>query len=95
MCPQTINSIYNVWQNNFADLYDYFEINYFQDQEYNFIQNYQLRAPLSIVLQNVNNGVMTNWVKIDNPQTGYLPSPIYKERLISDINNFFGHIPSF
>lgn len=46
--------IEQVYNNNFADRYNIFLINYANDQENDFIQTYNLTQPLEVVLVQIN-----------------------------------------
>lgn len=64
-CPQTIELIENIYNKYFADQYDFYIINYQDDENYNFIQNYNLSLPLEVVLQRVEDGQMTAFRKLE------------------------------
>ena len=55
-CPQTIDLIEQVYNNNYQDSYNLYVIDYGNDQEYNFIQTYQLSQPLEVVMVRVDDG---------------------------------------
>lgn len=67
-CPQTIALVEQVYDQYFQDQYQFFVIDYFSDDEYNFMQVYQLDSPVSMVLQRVADGQPEGFRKYDNLQ---------------------------
>jgi hypothetical protein len=87
-CPRAMDMIYNIYEQNYALDFSYFEINY-QDEGNNVLQNdYQLNQPLSIVLLRINDGMARGYYKIENPQN-WIDDPFYfTENITTAINNF-------
>ena len=88
-CPQTIELIEDVYNANYQDTYNLYIINYQDDENYNFIQNYNLSQPLEVVLQQVVDGKMTNFIKLENLQTQISDPTSFFDNLTYQINNFF------
>ena len=64
-CPQTIDLIEQIYDNNFQNEYDLFVIDYGNDDEYNFIQTYNLSQPLEVVLVRVDDGITFGYKKLE------------------------------
>lgn len=64
-CPRTINLIEQVYNHNFQNEYDLFVIDYGNDDEYNFIQTYNLSQPLEVVLVRVDDGATFGYKKLE------------------------------
>ena len=88
-CPQAMHMIYDVYQQYYADQYSYFEIDYAEDGENQFAVDYDLFAPLSIVLVDINDGMARGYEKIDNPQQWLDVPRFFEDKLTTRINNFF------
>lgn len=88
-CARTMGMIYNVYMQNYSNEYSYFEINYSNEDEYQFRMDYDLMTPLSIVLVKVNDGMARDYYKIDNPQFWSVDANFFNNRLTTLINNFF------
>ncbi len=89
-CAQAIGMIYNLYEQNYSGQYSYFEINYADPWEHNFVEDYDLDSPLSIVLVRVNDGMARGYYKIDNPQFWVEDPSYFSQYITSQINNFFG-----
>lgn len=81
-CPQTIELIEQVYNRNYQNEYSLFLINYQNDDEYNFIETYDLNQPLEVVLVDVADGQSIGYKKLENLQNQ-----------ISDPGQFFGKPP--
>lgn len=89
-CPQTIELIEDVYNANYQGIYDFYIINYQDDLNYNFIQNYNLNQPLEVVLQQVVDGQMTNFQKLDYLQNQISDPTSFSDNLTNQINSFLG-----
>lgn len=65
-CAQTIDLIENIYNENYKNTYNLYIINYEEDQDYNFIQTYQLSKPLEVVLVRVDDGAEFGFRKLEN-----------------------------
>ena len=78
----------NIYNKYFADQYDFYIINYQDDENYNFIQNYNLSLPLEVVLQRVEDGQMTAFRKLEYLQNQISDPVSFSENLQYQINSF-------
>ncbi len=88
-CPQTIELIENIYNQYYANNYDFYIINYQDDEDYNFIQNYNLSQPLEIVLQQVEDGQMTNFRKLEYLQNQISDPISFSDNFRYQVNSFF------
>lgn len=65
-CPKTIEMIEQVYNQYYQNQYSLFIINYQNDNEYNFIETYNLSQPLEVVMVQVNDGATSGYKKIEN-----------------------------
>ena len=88
LCSQAMGMIYQIYEEYFINQFNLFEINYTDEGEYGMQESYNLSQPLSLVLVRINDGMSRGYYKIDNPQF-WIDDPFYfKQRLLSEINNF-------
>jgi len=90
-CPQTIALIERIYDENYQDLYDLFIIDYGNDDEYNFIQTYDLNKPLEVVLVRADDGATFGYKKIDNLNYQISDPISFADYFKSQINSFFGN----
>ena len=88
-CPQTIELIEQVYNRNYQNKYSLFLINYQNDDEYNFIETYDLNQPLEIVLVDVADGQSIGYKKLENLQNQISDPVSFSENLQYQINSFF------
>ena len=87
-CAAAIRLIYNIYQENYADSIQFFEIDYALEDEFQLKLTYDLTQPLSIVVVRIRDGMAQGFYKIDNPQF-WMNDPYYfREKIINGINNF-------
>lgn len=89
-CPETIALIENIYNQNYQNEYDLFVIDYGNDDEYNFIQTYQLNRPLEVVLVKVDNGAQFGWKKLEGLNYQISDQTSFSDNLQYQINSFFG-----
>ncbi len=89
-CPETIALTEQIYNQYYAGKYSLFVIDYQNDEEYDFINAYNLSAPLSVVLVKVQDGQSLGYQKIANPQNLIEASEDYEQYLTERINNFLG-----
>ncbi|MBR1601725.1 MAG: hypothetical protein IJ677_09160 [Alphaproteobacteria bacterium] len=88
LCSQAMGMIYDIYEEYFINQFNLFEINYTDEDEYGMQESYNLSQPLSVVLVRINDGISRGYYKIENPQF-FVNDPFYfKQRLLSEINNF-------
>ena len=88
-CAKTMGMIYNIYQQYYNGVYSYFEINYANDDAYQFSIDYDLMTPLSIVLVKINDGMARGYLKMDHPQFWAADPQFFEQQLTTKINNFF------
>lgn len=87
-CARAMGMIYDVYEQNYANQFSYFEINYQDEGEFPMQLAYNLQEPLAIVLVRINDGMSRGFSKIDNMQY-WVNNPLYfKEKLMTAINDF-------
>lgn len=89
-CPQTVSLLRQYYNELYTNVYDFQVINYQQDQEYNYIQAYNLNEPLEIVLVKIENGEQTGYKKLHNLQFQYDDPTSFKETFENDVNSYLG-----
>ena len=87
-CAEAMGMIYNLYQQNYTNQFNLYEINYSEDNAFNFRIQYNLTQPLSIVLVKIENGKAVAYYKIDNPQYWVGDAFIFNHRVTNQINNF-------
>ena len=88
-CPEAMALLEQIYQQYYSGVYGYFEINYANDDAYQFSIDYDLMTPLSIVLVKINDGMARGYLKIDNPQFWAADPQFFEQQLTTKINNFF------
>lgn len=90
-CPQAMSMIENLYQRRYADTYNLFMIDYQNDQEYDFITQYQLSQPLEVVLVRIQDGAAFGYEKIENLQNMTSDTVSFDDYVSERINNFLGN----
>lgn len=90
-CPETIALTEQIYNRFYNGKYALFVIDYENDDEYDFINAYNLNAPLSIVLVKIDQGQTLGYQKIVNPQNLINSSTDYTQYLTERIDNFLGY----
>lgn len=88
LCSQAMGMIYNIYEEYFLNQFSYFEIDYTDEDEFGMQMSYNLNQPLSVVLVHISDGMSRGYYKIDNPQYWVQNPQYFKQRLLSQINNF-------
>ncbi len=89
-CPQAIELLEQLYQQNYQNQYSLLMINYENDDEYDFIETYQLSQPLEVVLVRVNDGAVFGYKKIENLENMVSDPVSFNEYVSSQINGFLG-----
>ena len=89
-CPQAIELIEQVYNNNYQNQYNLFIIDYGDDQEYNFIQTYQLNHPLEVVMVRVDDGAQFGFKKLENLNYQTSDPLSFADNLKFQIDSFLG-----
>ena len=90
-CPQTIELIESIYDQEYTNLYNLFLINYQNDMENDFIAKYNLQQPLEIVLVQVNDGAEFGYKKLKYLEN-MISDPIsFEEYFTNQVNTFLGN----
>lgn len=89
-CPQTISLIEQVYDNNYQENYSLFVINYGNDDEYNFINTYQLSKPFEVVLVKVDDGAEFGYKKLEDLNYRISDPLSFADELTFQIDSFLG-----
>ena len=87
-CPETIELIEQVYQQNYQNQYELFVIDYGDDDEYNFIQTFDLDKPLEVVLVRVDDGAVFGYKKLENLNYQISDPLSFSDNLVYQINSF-------
>ena len=87
----TIDLIEKIYKSYYADNYSLFIINYQAENEYNFIETYQLRQPLEIVLVRINDGAVFGYQKIRKLQEEIYDPISFTQNFKFRVNEFLGN----
>lgn len=90
-CPQAIDMIEEVYNQNFLNNYSLFLINYDEDNNAGFVQTYGLSNPLEVVMVYVNNGQFQGYQKIEGLQDMTSSPQAFDEYFISQVNGYLGY----
>ena len=88
LCSEAMGQIYDIYEEYYTNQFSLFEIDYTDEDEFGMQESYDLSQPLSIVLVRIQDGQSRGYYKIDNPQDFINDEFYFKERLITEINNF-------
>lgn len=90
-CPQAMEMIEQVYNQNYQGIYNLILINYQDDQEYNFIETYNLSKSLEVVLVKVDDGATFGYNKVEGLQNMVFDPTGFNEFLQNRINTFLGN----
>ena len=90
-CPQTIELIEQIYNKNYSGQYSFFIIDYEDDDEYNFIETYNLSQPLEVVLVRVEDGETLGYRKLENLQNQISDPVSFSENFQEQVDNFLGN----
>ena len=89
-CPQAIDMIEEVYNQNFLNNYELFLINYGEDNNAGFIETYGLSNPLEVVMVDMENGEEQGYQKIEGLQD-MTPNPqAFDEYFITQVDGYLG-----
>lgn len=89
-CQKTLSLIRQVYDDNYANVYDFQEINYETDKEYNYVQAYNLYRPLEVVLVRAADGETLGYKKLDNLENQISDPYSFSQTLEYQIDNYLG-----
>lgn len=90
-CPQAIEMIEQIYNQNYSNLYSLMLINYQNDREYNFIETYHLSRPLEVVLVKVDDGGVFGYKKLEDLNDMTSDSVSFTEYFTNQVNNFLSN----
>lgn len=88
-CAPAIAAIERVYDENFMNEYQFFIIDYYSDDEEDFIGAYNLNTPLSMVLQKVEDGQPTTFRKYSGLNYVFVNDESFGDEIIEDIRYYF------
>ncbi len=90
-CPQTIDMIEQAYNRYYKDQYSLFVIDYQNDDEYNFIETYNLHLPLSVVLVRIDDGATFGFEKLDDLPNRISDPESFTTYFRFRVNSFLGN----
>ena len=90
-CPQTIDLIEKIYNSYYANDYSLFIIDYQAENEYNYINTYNLHQNLEVVLVRINDGAVFGYKKLRQLQEEISDPVSFTENLRFQINEFLGN----
>ena len=89
-CPAAIELIEDIYDRYYKNAYGFSIINYQNDDEYNFIETYNLSRPLSVVLVRVNDGAVFGFEKLDDLENRVSDPVSFGDYFRFRVNSFLG-----
>ena len=89
-CPQTIDMIEEVYNDNFLNNYGFYIINYAEDENSGFVQTYDLSQPLEVVMVEVNDGEVQGYQKISVLQYMTNNPTSFNPYFVEQVNGYLG-----
>ncbi len=89
-CPQAIEMIENAYNQNFLNNYSLFLINYAEDSNAGFVQEYALSQPLEVVMVDVENGQEMGYRKMEGIAEMVPNSQAFNEYFTTQVNGYLG-----
>ena len=89
-CLQAIEMVENLYNEEYAELYSLFVIDYTQDDGFDYAQAYDLFAPFVVVLVKIQNGEMLGYRKLNDIHVQAGNTEFYARYLSEEIDNFLG-----
>ncbi len=89
-CPQAIEMIEKVYNQNFLNNYSLFLINYDEDDNAGFVQTYNLTNPLEVVMVDVQDGNFQGYQKIEGLQDMTNNQQGFNDFVITEVNGYLG-----
>ena len=87
-CPQAIEMIEEVYNQNYLNNYDLFLINYAEDANSGFIEKYNLTNPLEVVMVDVENATPIGFQKIEGLQNMINNPPAFNQFFTTQVNGY-------
>jgi len=90
-CPQAIDMIEEVYNQNFLNNYSLFLINYAEDNNAGFVQTYGLEQPLEVVMVDVADGEFQGYKKIEGLAYMVSSPQAFDEYFVAQVNGYLGN----
>ena len=90
-CPQAIEMIEDVYNQNFLNNYSLYLINYAEDNNAGYVQTYALSNPLEVVMVDMNNGEVQGYQKIEGLQDMTPDPQAFNEYFVTQVNGYLGN----
>ena len=87
-CPQAIEMIEEVYNQNYLNNYDLFLINYAEDTNSGFIEEYNLTNPLEVVMVDVENATPIGFQKIEGLQNMTNNPTAFNQFFTTQVNGY-------
>jgi len=87
-CPQAIEMIEEAYNQNYLNNYELFLINYAEDANSGFIEEYNLSNPLEVVMVDVQNATPTGFQKIEGLQNMTANPSAFNEFFTTQVNGY-------
>ena len=89
-CPQAIDMIENVYNQNYLNNYALFLINYGEEENAGLIPQYGLSEPLEVVMVDIQNGEEQGFQKIEGLEYMVSNPQGFDEYFIAQVNGYLG-----
>lgn len=90
-CPQTMELTQQIFNQYYNGMYDFYVLNYQQDNEYDYSTAYKLTEQIAIVLVKNENGQTQGYIKLSDPQNMLSSGQDFTNYLTEQINNYLGN----
>ena len=87
-CPQAIDMIEEVYNQNYLNNYELFLINYAEDANSGFVEEYDLTNPLEVVMVEVKNAEPVGFQKIEGLQNMTANPEAFNEFFVTQVNGY-------
>lgn len=87
-CPQAIEMIEEIYNQNYLNNYELFLINYAEDTNSDFIEKYNLTNPLEVVMVDVENATPVGYQKIEGLQNMTNNPEAFNQFFITQVNAY-------
>ena len=90
-CPQAIEMIEEIYNQNYLNDYGFYLINYGEDSNSGYIETYGLSNPLEVVMVSVDNGEVQGFQKIEGLQNMTPNAQGFNEYFTTQVNGYLGN----
>lgn len=89
-CPQAIEMIEEVYNQNYLNNYALYTVNYAQDNNAGFVSTYGLSEPLEVVMVEINDGEVQGFQKIEGLEDMTGNAQAFNEYFTTQVNGYLG-----